>query len=181
MIPATPFATTVSYADQIICPQTFTFDDPPSLSSWLRNHGEQNSTRQDFKRKETFAQPMESLIDDCGDKLLRNFVAHWIRAATTRHPLHVQMLALSGRKASDSKPVNVPLPTGIQFASSLIPLKDLIIGMRKEDDDDDAIQGFRKDVIAQSPGAKGMIQQIQVILRKKIRDTLDIERVFSRR
>ncbi|KAG0172049.1 Protein smg8 [Apophysomyces sp. BC1021] len=49
------------------------------------------------------------------------------------------------------------------------------VGKVKEGEDD-----FKKAVIGQSPGAKGMIQQIDVVLRKKIKDTVEIERVFSR-
>ncbi|KAI9468670.1 hypothetical protein BDB00DRAFT_863586 [Zychaea mexicana] len=199
IIPANPFATTSTFSDEVKSASTYanSFDKLTSISAWLKENGDDDeddyiavsakSNQIDVvsataRRKDTPKQPIESVFDDCGNKLLRNFVNHWTRAATTRHPMHLQIASSSGpRKGNnDSKhhASSSPLPTGLQFASALVLLKKLLFFSR--DDGEENEHDFRKDVIAQSPGAKGMIQQIEVVLRKKIRDTIEIERVFSR-
>ena len=96
--------------------------------------------------------------------------------------MHLQMIASSGSRKggnSETKYSSIPLPTGIQFASAAVLLKKVLFSTREDVADDE--NDLRKEIIANSPGTKGMIQQIEVILRKKIRDTVEIERVFSRR
>ncbi|KAI8138474.1 hypothetical protein BJV82DRAFT_523368 [Fennellomyces sp. T-0311] len=180
IVPATPYATTLSFSEETNDMSMYSFDEPTSISSWLNENDDEEKQTVIEKRKEASKQQsIESIFDDCGNKLLRNFVGHWIRAATHRHPMHLQIIASSGpRKGNEAKHTAIPLPTGIQFASALILLKKLLFSVRDEGEDDES--DFRKSVIAQSPGAKGMIQQIEVVLRKKIRDTIEIERVFSR-
>ncbi|KAI7873771.1 hypothetical protein K492DRAFT_215133 [Lichtheimia hyalospora FSU 10163] len=177
VVPSTPFAAISSFSDSNNM-DTFSFDRPVSISTWLRDNNDDNTEGFNNKRKDTKQQTTESILDDCGNKLLRNFVAHWVRAATTRHPMHLQMITSSGpRKGGESKQ-SIPLPNGLQFASALLVLRSLLFGPSAKDEMDDG--DFRKGVIASSPGARGMIQQIEVILRKKIRDTVEIERVFSK-
>ena len=161
---------------------TFSFDRPTSISTWLHDNNDDSSSEgfNNGKRKETKQQTTESILDDCGNRLLRNFVSHWVRAAATRHPMHLQMITSSGSRKGGGEPKqSIPLPNGLQFASALLVLRSLLFGPGAKDEIDDG--DFRKGVIASSPGARGMIQQIEVILRKKIRDTVEIERVFSKR
>ncbi|KAG0185021.1 hypothetical protein DFQ28_010088, partial [Apophysomyces sp. BC1034] len=163
IVPATPFASMSSINDVMNYSTSYTFDEPVSLSSWLsRLHDSKNDSRsrQSYKQNQ-----VSSTLDDYGDRLLRNFVAHWAKAATSR-----------GRKSNDPKQTDIPLPTAIQFCSAVVPLRALLYGIQVKEGEDD----FKKAVIGQSPGAKGMIQQIDVVLRKKIKDTVEIERVFSR-
>lgn len=178
VVPSTPFAAISSFSDSHNM-DTYSFDEPVSISAWLHDNPDDGMEGSNNKRKEAKQQTTESILDDCGNKLLRNFVAHWIRAATTRHPMHLQMITSTGsRKGGESKQ-SIPLPNGLQFGSALLVLRSLLFGPGTKDDMDDG--DFRKGVIASSPGARGMIQQIEVILRKRIRDTVEIERVFSKR
>ncbi|KAF7727830.1 hypothetical protein EC973_006943 [Apophysomyces ossiformis] len=163
IVPATAFATTSSMNDIKNFPMSYTFEEPISLSSWLSRLSD--SRNEPKPRQSSKQNQLSSILDDYGDRLLRNFVAHWVKAATSK-----------SRKGNDPKQPDVPLPTAIQFFSAVVPLKALLYGIEVKDGEDN----FKKAVIGQSPGAKGMIQQIDVVLRKKIKDTVEIERVFSR-
>ncbi|KAI8348837.1 hypothetical protein EDC96DRAFT_554717 [Choanephora cucurbitarum] len=114
--------------------------------------------------------PSEQLYHEYSDKLLRNFVAIWLKTATTRHPLHHN--SGYGRKNEKS----IPLPTGIQFASAAVCLLSFLFQQPLTENEVD----FRKIITTQFPSTKGMIQQIEVILRKKIKDIVEIEHVFSK-
>ncbi|KAI8051069.1 uncharacterized protein B0P05DRAFT_480258 [Gilbertella persicaria] len=105
------------------------------------------------------------LYHEYSDKLLKNFVSIWTKTAVSRHPLHAR---------KGDKPV--PLPTGLQLASAIVSLASFIFQKPLTEDGVD----FKKVITTQFPNTKGMIQQIEVILRKKIKDTIDIERVFSK-
>ncbi|CEG75241.1 hypothetical protein RMATCC62417_10315 [Rhizopus microsporus] len=70
----------------------------------------------------------------------------------------------------------VPLPTPIQFASSVVPLLHFLFNQPMRENN----ENFRDIIIAHYSSTKGMIQQIEVILRKKIKDNIEIERVFSK-
>ena len=204
IVPATSFATTLPFSDQVKTASITSFDKPMSISAWLKGNDDEDDDIDKFnsssniikgtmttiggkqtnskRNKESARQSIESMFDDCGNKLLRNFVNHWTRAATTRHPMHLQMIASSGsRKGGNNefKYSSIPLPTGIQVASAAVLLKKVLFSTREDVADDE--NDLRKEIIAHLPGTKGMIQQIEVILRKKIRDTVEIERVFSRR
>ncbi|KAI7867169.1 hypothetical protein BDF14DRAFT_1882033 [Spinellus fusiger] len=124
-------------------------------------------------------QSCQSIVEDCGDKLLRNFVTHWIKATMTRHPMHSHANQSNSRKGHDTKNGSVPLPNALQFVSVLVPLRSLVYGSSSGFNHKD--HDFKKAVMAQSSGAKGMIQQIEVILRKKMKDVVNIEDVFSKR
>ncbi|ORE21948.1 hypothetical protein BCV71DRAFT_273060 [Rhizopus microsporus] len=129
----------------------YTLDEPLPISSYL----EQLSVSEPG-----------NLNDEYGDKLLRNFVTIWTKTAVNRHPLH--------RKMNDVK--YVPLPTPIQFASSVVPLLHFLFNQPMRENN----ENFRDIIIAHYSSTKGMIQQIEVILRKKIKDNIEIERVFSK-
>lgn len=134
----------------------FSFDEPISLSSYISS-SESAST---------------SLYHDYSDKLLKNYVNIWTKTALTRHPLHNNF---NNRKSDIPKVA--PLPTGLQFTSAVVPLMSFIFNQSITEDGVE----FKKVISAQFPSTKGMIQQIEVILRKKIRDNIEIERVFSKR
>ncbi|CAO3639163.1 unnamed protein product [Mucor hiemalis] len=132
---------------------TFTFGAPVSLSNYLQS-----------------AKPAESPQGEYGNKLLRNFVSIWMKNAVHRHPLH----SGSNNRKGDYK--SVPLPTGMQLVSAIVPLISFIFNQTITEDGVD----FRKVIAQNFPSTKGMIQQIDVILRKKIKDNIEIERVFSK-
>ncbi|KAI9250403.1 hypothetical protein EDC94DRAFT_637082 [Helicostylum pulchrum] len=135
----------------------FSFDTPTSISSYLKDL--------------TVAEPASvTLYHEYSDKLLRNFVSNWIKTALTRHPLHHSNSGF--RKDTRSN----PLPTGIQFISATVPLLSFLFNQPITENGVD----FKKVIIFNMPSTKGMIQQIEVILRKKIKDNIEIERVFSR-
>ncbi|CEP18493.1 hypothetical protein [Parasitella parasitica] len=133
----------------------FSFDEPISLSSYMS-----------FKE-----QPSTSLGHDYGNGLLKNYVNIWTKTAVGKHPLHNNF----NNRKSDTPKV-APLPTGIQFISAVVPLLSFIFNQSITEDGVE----FKKVISAQFPSTKGMIQQIEVILRKKIRDNIEIERVFSK-
>ncbi|KAG0877994.1 hypothetical protein G6F16_001205 [Rhizopus arrhizus] len=131
--------------------QEYIFDQPISISNYLQ----QSSN----------SEPNSS-HHEYGDNLLRNFVTIWAKTATSRHPLH--------KKMNDTK--HAPLPTPIQFASAAVPLLYFLFNQPMRENGTD----FREIIIAEYSSTKGMIQQIEVILRKKIKDNIEIERVFSK-
>ncbi|KAI9257912.1 hypothetical protein BY458DRAFT_518492 [Sporodiniella umbellata] len=98
--------------------------------------------------------------------LLKSFVNGWSKNATTRHPLH--------KKINDAK--SIPLPLPIHFATAAVPLLHFLFNQRMEENG----SNFREILASQYPSTKGMIQQIEVILRKKIKENIEIERVFSK-
>ncbi|KAI9310227.1 hypothetical protein BX666DRAFT_1870497 [Dichotomocladium elegans] len=180
IIPATPFAAISNFSDATVLKSLYTFERPISISAWLRDNDSGDYSDSNNRRRDTTKAPtIESTLDDCANKNLRNFVAHWIRSATNRHPMVLQQIATSNQRKDARHPHHIPLPSGIQFGSALLLLKSLLYEIPKQSENMDE-HDFRKAIIAQSPGARGMIQQIEVILRKKVRDTVEIERVFSR-
>ncbi|KAI9012557.1 hypothetical protein CLU79DRAFT_770402 [Phycomyces nitens] len=171
IVPAIPSPERVPESDN------FSFDQPTDLCEWLEKSAVLNEEKIQEKSKDNkVTQSSQAMLEECGDRLLRNFVSHWIKASTTRHPMHAQT-SHGSRKSHDGKSNHVPLPTALQFASALMPLRTLAYNLSPGQDGQD----FKKAVIGQSPGAKGMIQQIEVILRKKTRDVVDIETMFSKR
>ncbi|KAK4516767.1 uncharacterized protein ATC70_011745 [Mucor velutinosus] len=131
----------------------FSFDEPLSLTSYLSSK-EASSTHLDYS-----------------DRLLKHFVNMWIKTAVSRHPLHNNF---NNRKTDTPKVA--PLPTGLQCISAMVPLMSFIFNQQITQEGVE----FKKVISAQFPSTKGMIQQIEVILRKKIRDNIEIERVFSK-
>ncbi|KAL9546355.1 hypothetical protein MBANPS3_006709 [Mucor bainieri] len=132
----------------------FSFDEPPSLASYMASSQEPASTHLDYS-----------------DRLLKHFVNTWIKTAISRHPLHNNF----NNRKSDTPKV-APLPTGLQLASAMVPVMSFIFSQQITEEGVE----FKKAISAQFPGTKGMVQQIEVILRKKIRDNIEIERVFSK-
>lgn len=138
----------------------FTFGAPVSLSDYLQSSSN--------------SKPAESPSGEYGNKLLRNFVSIWMKNAVHRHPLHSNLSTGSNTRKGDSK--SVPLPNGMQLTSAIVPLISFLFGQIITEDGVD----FRKVMAQDFPSTKGMIQQIDVILRKKIKDNVEIERVFSK-
>lgn len=138
----------------------FSFNPPTSISSYLKDLTISESTS-------------TSLYYEYSDKLLRNFVTIWTKTALTRHPLHSN--SFNNRKGQDL-PKSSPLPNAIQFISAVVPLLSLIFNRPITEDGVD----FKKVITSNHPSTRGMIQQIEVILRKKIKDNIEIEKVFSK-
>ncbi|KAI8985400.1 hypothetical protein BDB01DRAFT_842883 [Pilobolus umbonatus] len=129
---------------------------PPSLSDYLKQSSQ--------------PEPQSNVLyQEYGDKLLRNYVTIWTNTAVSRHPLHTNYT----RKGADKY---VPLPTPIQIISAMVPLLAFIFNRKFRENGNE----FRKLIGHQYPSTKGMMQQIEVILRKKIKDYVEIEKVFSR-
>ncbi|KAF1797506.1 hypothetical protein FB192DRAFT_1424710 [Mucor lusitanicus] len=135
---------------------SFSFDEPLSLASYLSSSSPKGSA---------------STHLEYSDRLLKQFVNAWIKTAIGRHPLHNNF----NNRKSDTPKV-APLPTGLQLVSAMVPLMSFIFHQQITEDGVE----FKKVISAQFPSTKGMIQQIEVILRKKIRDNIEIERVFSK-
>ncbi|GAN00747.1 hypothetical protein MAM1_0002d00169 [Mucor ambiguus] len=132
----------------------FSFDEPLSLASYISSSKESPSIHLDYS-----------------DRLLKHFVSMWIKTAISRHPLHNNF----NNRKSDTPKV-APLPTGLQFTSAIVPLMSFIFNQQITEEGVE----FKKMISTQFPSTKGMIQQIDVILRKKIRDNIEVERVFSK-
>ncbi|KAI7892705.1 uncharacterized protein EV154DRAFT_537337 [Mucor mucedo] len=138
----------------------FSFDPPPSISSYLSSLSATEN-------------PSTSLYNEYSDKLLRNFVTIWTKTALTRHPLHNNNF--NNRKGNEP-PKPSPLPNAIQFISAVVPLLSFIFNQPITEGGID----FKKVITTSHPSTRGMIQQIEVILRKKIKDNIEIEKVFSK-
>ncbi|KAI8071337.1 hypothetical protein BC940DRAFT_344983 [Gongronella butleri] len=155
----------------------------------------------DANKQQDALSSVTNMLEEYGDKQLQQFMAHWVKMARHRNPMHVQVMSQHASAASASsssstsssrrhggnsshsntsqevKQTNIPLPSTLQFLSALVSLVSLIYNkLFAEAEHDD----FRKIIMADARSTKGMIQQIDVILRKKIRNAVDIEKVFSR-
>ncbi|KAI8366044.1 uncharacterized protein BYT42DRAFT_588691 [Radiomyces spectabilis] len=137
----------------------FTFDEPVSLEDWLNGSGDAKDSKQE--------PPKGTSSEGYDTVLLRNFVAHWMKASRSKS-------SLSNSRKSDIRPLATILPNGLQFISAAVTLRHLILQPMGH------METFRKFITSQVPGTKGMIQQIEVTMRKKIRDTVEIERAFSK-
>jgi hypothetical protein len=141
----------------------YSFGSPISISNYLDN----------LKVAEP---PSTLLYQEYGDKLLRNYVSIWTKTALSRHPLHSNTNNnFNNRKGGESSKPQ-PLPNAMQFVSAVVPLISFIFNQTITENGLD----FRKVISQTFPSTKGMIQQIDVILRKKIKDNIEIERVFSK-
>jgi hypothetical protein len=138
------------------------------------SHPVEKQTTKDSTNKRQVA----LMLEGYGGKILHQFTNHWIKVAKTRNPMHVQVIAQHSNRRQETKLTNVPLPTALQFYSALVPLLSLIYGLRYGESDND---DFKKQIMADHKSTRGMVQQIEVILRKKIKHTVEIEKVFSRR
>ncbi|KAI7908129.1 uncharacterized protein BX663DRAFT_493073 [Cokeromyces recurvatus] len=151
----------------------FNFDKPPSLASSI----------QDLLSTSETNLPSVTLYHEYSDKLLKNFVTIWTKTAIYRHPLHHHHhhhtnmgRKLASQNDDNFKATSTPLPTPMQFASAVVPLLSFLFNKPITENGVD----FKKIITTQFPSTKGMIQQIEVILRKKIKDNIEIERVFSK-
>jgi hypothetical protein len=105
----------------------------------------------------------EALQHDYGHRLLKNFITIWQKTATTRHPMYHRNKV-------------VPLPTPLHILSALVVLRCFIFSKHTTEKGVD----FKQVIIQAFPSTKGMMHQIEVILRKKITDHVEIERTFSK-
>ncbi|KAI8336173.1 hypothetical protein BC941DRAFT_354296 [Chlamydoabsidia padenii] len=163
-------------------------DNPPDINSYLSKiesfadtmtylSGTTEPEKQQNNKEITNKRQVATMLEDYGTKILHQFTNHWIKVAKTRNPMHVQVIAQHSNRRQETKLTNVPLPTALQFFSALVPLLSLIYGLRYGESGND---DFRKQIMADHKSTRGMIQQIEVILRKKIKNTVEIEKVFSR-
>lgn len=165
-------------------------DNPPDINSFLSkidafastmdflSFNTQPESTDPSTKETTNKRQVTMMLEDYGKKILHQFTNHWIKVAKTRNPMHVQVIAQHSNRRQETKFTNVPLPTALQFYSALVPLLSLIFGLRYGESDND---DFRKQIMADHKSTRGMVQQIEVILRKKIKNTVEIEKVFSRR
>lgn len=135
----------------------FSFEEPLSLSSYLSSSSSKGAS--------------VSTHAEYSDRPLKQYIHSWTKMAISRHPLHNNF----NNRKSDTPKV-APLPTGLQLVSAMVPLMSFLFHQLITEEGVE----FKKVISAQFPSTKGMIQQIEVILRKKIRDTIEIERVFSK-
>lgn len=143
------------------------FLQPPSLDSFIELLNSSSDGKQSKANQE------ESLLADYNGKLLRNFVSNALKTAVHaagRPATHVNAAASSGSK----RPYKTELPSAIQVFSALIIGMDILIDQLYDED-------LRRAMIADSPGAKGIIQQIEAALRKRIDLVLDVDNVYSKR
>lgn len=143
------------------------FQQPPSLESFIELLNNSSDGKQSKANQE------ESLLSDYNGKLLRNFVSNALKTAihaAGRPATHVNAAASSGSK----RPHKTELPSAVQVFSALIIGMDVLIDQLQDED-------LRRAMIADSPGAKGIIQQIEAALRKKIDLVLDVDNVYSKR
>ncbi|ORX50960.1 hypothetical protein DM01DRAFT_1408942 [Hesseltinella vesiculosa] len=157
-------------------------DLPPrvrKLVSLTHRDQHSNSNNASTAAEQTSDQALASLLADYQGKQLHHFMSHWVKMAKQRNPLHIQILAqhTSRRPPQEIKHTNIPQPTALQFFSVLVTLLSFIYNHTFAEADH---EDFRKLIVADARNTKGMIQQIEVILRKKIRNTVEIEKVFSR-
>jgi hypothetical protein len=143
------------------------FQPPPSLESFIESF---NSS---FDGKQSKATQEESLLSDYNGKLLRNFVSNALKTAVHaagRPATHINAAVSSGSK----RPYKTELPSAVQvFSALVIGMNTLLEKVHDEE--------IRRSMITDSPGAKGIIQQIEAALRKRIDLVLDVDNVYSKR
>lgn len=158
----------------------YSFGHPTSISAWLNeleavDTPSRPTTAGYSKRKGPLKKPVapDPLYGSAANAL-RNFVAHWLKASSSRH--HTGTPA--ARKGDMTRLPTSPLPNAVQFASMLVVLNDILL---RGPSNIGSKSAWRASLIHHYPGAKNIIQQIDAVLRKKIRNIVEIERVFSKR
>lgn len=154
-----------------------TFEESISLSSWL----EQDEALFSFRgagggtqSKGNNPSPVESLVEDCADKLLRNFYSHWLRAVTARN---MSYFMPNRRENSEPRRPNIILPSALQLASTMTLLKVVLIDYQLAPTD---ARPFVEYIQTCATNAKGVLHQVEAVLRKKISDRVQVERVYSK-
>ena len=115
----------------------------------------------------------ENLIAEYNGKLLRNFVSNALKSAVHaagRSPAAINAAAnLTPKRNSKTE-----LPTAMQVFSALAIGKNVLIEQFNEEE-------FRTSMVTDSPGAKGIIQQVEAALRKRIDLLMDVDNLYSKR
>lgn len=115
----------------------------------------------------------ENLIAEYNGKLLRNFVSNALKSAVHaagRSPAAINTAAnLTPKRNSKTE-----LPTAMQVFSALAIGRNVLIEQFNEEE-------FRTSMITDSPGAKGIIQQVEAALRKRIDLLMDVDNLYSKR
>lgn len=166
---------TVSKSTDIKGNLEFTFEEPISLSSWLEQDESNSSSSRPSgaQSKATDRHSVKSLIDECGDKLLRNFYSHWLRAVTSRSLTHFG----PNRREAEARRSNIILPSALQLATTMTLLKAVLIDYQVAPAEARPVAEF---VQTCATNAKGILHQVEAILRKKVCDRVQVERVFSK-
>jgi hypothetical protein len=115
----------------------------------------------------------ENLITEYNGKLLRNFVSNALKSAVHaagRSPAAINAAA----NLTPKRNVKTELPTAIQVFSALAIGRNILIEQMYDDD-------FRTSMVTDSPGVKGIIQQVEAALRKRIDLLMDVDNVYSKR
>ncbi|CAO3691432.1 unnamed protein product [Umbelopsis ramanniana] len=114
----------------------------------------------------------ENLIAEYNGKLLRNFVSNALKSAVHaagRSPAAINAAAnLTPKRNSKTE-----LPTAMQVFSALAIGRNVLIEQCYEED-------FRTSMVTDSPGAKGIIQQVEAALRKRIDLLMDVDNLYSK-
>jgi hypothetical protein len=115
----------------------------------------------------------ETLIAEYNGKLLRNFVSNALKSAVHaagRSPASINAAANLASKRN----LKTELPTALQVFSALAIGRNVLIEQLYDEE-------FRASMITESPGAKGIIQQVEAALRKRIDILMDVDNVYSKR
>lgn len=144
---------------------------PILLESWLRDFKEQSLVDGGAENHKTSQE--ETLIAEYNGKLLRNFVSNALKAA-----VHAAGRSAGVMNAAASLPskrtVKTELPSAIQLFSALAIGLNILMEPHHDEE-------FRRAMITESPGVKGIIQQVEAALRKRIDLVLDVDNVYSKR
>ncbi|KAG2173460.1 hypothetical protein INT44_008812 [Umbelopsis vinacea] len=143
---------------------------PVELESFLSMLDVETSTNAATKHQKKSHE--ENLIAEYNGKLLRNFVSNALKSAVHaagRSPAAINAAANLTSKRS----VKTELPTAIQVFSALAIGRNVLIEQFYEDE-------FRTSMVTDSPGAKGIIQQVEAALRKRIDLLMDVDNVYSK-
>lgn len=75
---------------------------------------------------------------------------------------------------SSKRTLKTDLPSALQVFSALAIGMNVLVEQHNRDD-------IRRSMITDSPGVKGIIQQVEAALRKRIDLVLDVDNVYSKR
>ncbi|ORY92207.1 hypothetical protein BCR43DRAFT_446054 [Syncephalastrum racemosum] len=152
-----PTAVSESWQDdtqEAVC-RNYTFGNPPSISAWLNE------------------QAMSDPLHSNAANALRNFVVHWLKTSGGRHHAGLS----SARKGDAARLSTSALPNVTQFASMLVALSDILL---RGPSNIGSKSAWRTSLFNRYPATKNIIQQIDAVLRKKVRSITEIERIFSK-
>lgn len=145
--------------------------EPVRLETLLSMLDDDTSTKLGTKNQRKSHE--ENLIAEYNGKLLRNFVSNALKAAVQaagRSPAAINAAA----NLTPKRNPKTELPTAIQVFSAFAIGRNVLIEQFSEEE-------FRTSMVTDSPGAKGIIQQVEAALRKKIDLLMDVDNVYSKR